>query len=220
MSSRIVPSNVNPHEPVAARPADDLTRIRVAGLLLAAGAAAWAAGTVIVGDRIQEGIQTLDTVTGMLFVVGLFAFVWTAGATRGAGEGWTRIVPAGLLVLLPGAFLLNALSFGYAAHDDFPLWLMILDGCWPLSQLGMLALGVTVAIEGRYRGAARLLPLLAGMWFPVTVVAQIFGGSAVSVYVSAAWLLGTHAHLGVRLALRPGAMTAGRMSRPTRDARP
>ncbi|MEU0479830.1 hypothetical protein ABZ260_11710 [Streptosporangium sp. NPDC006013] len=203
MSSRIVPSNVNPNEPVAIQRTADPAWIRIAGLLLAVGAAAWAAGIVIVGDKIEEGIQTLDTITGMLFVVGLFAFVWTVLATRGAGDGWARIVPAGLLVLLPGAFLLNALSFGYATHDDFPLPLMILDACWPLSQLGMLVLGIVLAVKGRYQGALRWLPLLAGMWFPVTMVAQIFGGSTVSVYVSAAWLLGMHAHLGVRLAVRP-----------------
>ncbi|MGI5274117.1 hypothetical protein ACQEUU_33625 [Nonomuraea sp. CA-218870] len=177
--------------------------IRAAGLLLAIGSAAWATGIAIVGDEIQKGIQTLDTITGMLFVVGLFAYVLVVRATRGAGDGWTRVIPYGLLVFLAGAFLLNALSFGYATHDEFPLPLMILDACWPLSQLGMLALGVTVAVRGRYRGAARWLPLAAGMWFPVTMVAQIFGGSTVSVWVSAAVLLGAHAHLGVRLAARP-----------------
>ncbi|MFG1959582.1 hypothetical protein [Nonomuraea sp. NPDC049028] len=39
------------------------------------------------GDKIQEGVQTLDTVTGMLFVVGLFAFVWMVMSTCAAGEG-------------------------------------------------------------------------------------------------------------------------------------
>ncbi|MET8989911.1 hypothetical protein ABZW49_31055 [Nonomuraea wenchangensis] len=72
-----------------------------------------------------------------------------------------------------------------------------------LRQLGMLALGIAVAIRGRLRGAVRWLPLLAGLWFPVTVLAQILGGSAVSVYASAALLLGAHAHLGLRLAIRP-----------------
>ncbi|MGP3915122.1 hypothetical protein [Nonomuraea sp. 10N515B] len=196
--------NVNPHEPVAVRHTANPSRTRMAGLLLAAGAASWAAGTVIVGDKIQEGIQTLDTITGMLFVVGLFAFVWTVLATRGVGDGWARIIPVGLLVLLPGAFLVNALSFGYATYDDLPLPLMILDACWPLSQLGMLVLGIAIAVRGHYQDALRWLPLLAGMWFPVTVVAQIFGGPTVSVYVSAAWLLGMHAHLGVRLALPRG----------------
>ncbi|MFD1538479.1 hypothetical protein [Nonomuraea guangzhouensis] len=204
MSSHVVPSNVNPNEPVTDRRTVNPARIQLSGLFLAVGATAWAAGTVIVGDKIQEGVQTLDTITGMLFVTGVFAYVWTVLSTRGAGDGWTRVIPAGLLVLLPGAFLFNALSFGYVgSYDDFPLPLMILDACWPLSQLVLLALGITIAVKGRYQGAFRWLPLLAGMWFPVAMVAQVFGGSTASVYVSAAWLLGTHAHLGVRLAARP-----------------
>ena len=203
MSSHVVPSNVNPNEPVADRRTVNPARIQLSGVFLAVGATAWAAGTVIVGDKIQEGVQTLDTITGMLFVVGIFAYVWTALSTRGAGDGWTRVIPAGLLVLLPGAFVFNALSFGYVGYDAIPLPLMILDACWPLSQLGMLVLGITIAVKGRYQGAFRWLPLLAGMWFPVAMVAEIFGGSTVSVYVSAAWLLGVHAHLGVRLAARP-----------------
>ncbi|YCK38092.1 hypothetical protein ACNF49_29795 [Actinomadura sp. ATCC 39365] len=203
MSSRIVPSNVDPHEPVVAHPRSNPAGVRISGLLLAAGAVAWSAGTVIVGDRVQEGVQTLDTVTGMMFVAGLSAFVWTVRVTRAAGDGWTRVIPAGLLVLLLGAFVTNALSFGYATYDEFPLPLLILDACWPLSQLGMLALGLAIAIRGRLRGAVRWLPLLAGLWFPVTILAQTLGGSTVSVYASAALLLGAHAHLGLRLAVRP-----------------
>ncbi|MGW5158865.1 hypothetical protein ACWEPN_25605 [Nonomuraea wenchangensis] len=203
MSSHVAPDNVDPHEPVVARSRSSQTRTRISGLLLAAGAVAWSVGTVIVGDRVQEGVQTLDTVTGMVFVAGLFAFVWTVHVTRSAGDGWTRVIPVGLLVLLPGAFVTNALSFGYATYDEFPPALLILDACWPLSQLGMLALGIAVAIRGRLRGAVRWLPLLAGLWFPVTVLAQILGGSTVSVYASAALLLGAHAHLGLRLAIRP-----------------
>ncbi|MEU6711694.1 hypothetical protein ABZ897_09470 [Nonomuraea sp. NPDC046802] len=203
MSSRIEPSKVEPSESLATRHTSDPAMVRIAGTLLATGATAWGVGTVIVGDKVYEGIQTLDTITGMLFIVGLFAFVWTVLSTGGTGDGWTRIIPAGLLVLLPGAFVLNALSFGYATHDDFPLPLMILDACWPLSQLGMLVLGIVIAIKGRYQGALRWLPMLAGLWFPVTMAAQIFAGSVISTYVSAAWLLGMHAHLGVRIAVRP-----------------
>ncbi|WP_326640501.1 hypothetical protein OG884_36435 [Streptosporangium sp. NBC_01755] len=203
MSVHIQPSNVNPDGAAAPFAAAAPQQIRIAGVLLAIGATAWGAGTVIVGDKIQEGIQTLDTVTGMLFIVGVFALVRVVLATRGTGDGWSRVIPAGLLALLPGAFLLNVFSFGYATHDDFPLALMILDACWPLSMLGMLVQGIAVAVTGRYQGLLRWLPLLAGLWFPVTMLAQIFGGSIVSTYVSAAWLLGTYAHLGLRLTVRP-----------------
>ncbi|WP_424529947.1 hypothetical protein ACOZ38_10365 [Sphaerisporangium viridialbum] len=203
MSVRVQRSNVNPNEPAAPRRVVDPARIRVAGLLLAAGAAAWAAGIVILGDKVQEGVQTLDTITGMLYIAGVFALVWVVLATRGTGDRWGRVIPGGLLVLLPGAFLLNALSFGYAHYDDFPLPLLILDACWPLSMLGMLVLGIAVAVTGRYQGLMRWLPLLAGMWFPVSILAQLFGGPIVSTYVSAAWLLGTYTHIGLRLAARP-----------------
>ncbi|MEU4580262.1 hypothetical protein ACBI99_17250 [Nonomuraea sp. ATR24] len=193
----------SPHDTtLAARVPDGRAATRTAGVLLAAGASAWAVGTLVVGEKIQEGIQTLDTVTGMMFAAGVWAFVWRLRADRAGGDRAGRAVPVVLLALLPGAFLLNALSFGYATHDEFPLWLMILDGCWPLSMLGMLVLGVAVAVTGRYRGAMRWLPLVAGCWFPVTMAAQILGGGVVSTYVSAAWLVGTYGVIGVRMAVR------------------
>ncbi|WP_283135378.1 hypothetical protein [Rhizohabitans arisaemae] len=196
-------SNVNPDEPlghpVTVRPQS----IRTAGVLLAVGATAWAAGTVIVGEKIKEGIQTLDTVTGMMFMTGIFAFVWTVFVTRGTGDRLGRVIPAGLLIVAPCAFLLNLFSFGYATHDEFPLPLMILDVSWPLGMAGMLVQGIAVAVVGRYRGWLRWLPLLGGLWFPVSMVSDILGGSNVSIYVSAAWLLLTYVQIGIRLAVRP-----------------
>ncbi|MEO3855350.1 hypothetical protein [Acrocarpospora sp. B8E8] len=202
MSVHIQPSNVNPGDPGSSPGAAAPERVRLAGVALAAGAAAWGVGQVIVGDKIQEGIQTLDTVTGMIYVVGMIAMVWVILASRASGDGFGRLVALALLAILPGAFLLNVLSFGYASHDDFPLWLAILDGCWPLSQLGTLILGITVAVAKHAAGAMRWLPPLAGMWFPVTVLAQILGGSTLSVWVSAVWLIGVHAQFGLRLAAR------------------
>lgn len=179
---------------------DTRSATRLAGVLLAIGATAWGIGTIVVGEKIQEGIQTLDTVTGMIFVVGVWAFVWRVSAAQATGARFGRVIPLGLLALLPLAFLLNALSFGYATHDDFPLWLMILDGAWPLSMFGMMVLGIAVAVTGRFQGLMRWLPLFAGLWFPVTMAAQILGGATVSTYVSAAWLIGTYAVIGLRMA--------------------
>ncbi len=62
-------------------------QVRPAGLLLTLGATAWAIGTLIVGDKIYEGIQTLDTVTGMLFVVGVFAWIVVVARQRAGGRG-------------------------------------------------------------------------------------------------------------------------------------
>ncbi|MCW0213954.1 MAG: hypothetical protein OJJ54_11385 [Pseudonocardia sp.] len=206
MSVHLTPSGVNPEETrgPGVPPAPSPGRVRLAGLLLAAGAAAWAVGTVIVGDRIQEGIHALDTITGMAFLVGVAALALLVLATRATGAGKGRALPVVLLVVLAGAFVLNAASFGYATHDEFPAPLMILDACWPLGQLLLLVLGVAVAVVGRYRGLLRWQPLLCGLWFPVSMVAQILLGSTASVYASAAWLVVAHCVLGVRLVLRPG----------------
>lgn len=179
------------------------TPVRTSGLLLTLGATAWAIGTFIVGDDIYQGIQTLDTVTGMLFVVGVFAWILTVSKKRLAGDGVARFVPYALMVTLPCAFLLNVLSFGYARHEDFPLWLAVLDASWPLSQLLLLALGIVMAAGKRLDGALRWLPLLAGMWFPVTMAASIVGGDTVSTIVSGIWLIGTFGALGVLVAAQP-----------------
>ncbi|WP_061289490.1 hypothetical protein [Herbidospora cretacea] len=178
-------------------------QVRPAGLLLAFGATAWAIGTLIVGDRIYEGIQTLDTVTGMLFVVGVLAWIVVVARLRLAGDGVTRFLPYVLMATLTGAFVLNALSFGYATHDEFPLWLAVVDACWPLSQLLLLVLGIVMAVQKRLEGALRWLPLLAGAWFPVTMAASILGGDTFSVIVSAVWLVGTFGVLGVLVAAQP-----------------
>jgi len=45
----------------------------------------------------------------------------------------------------------------------------ILDVFWPLSMLGMAAIGVRIAIHGRWTGAARFWPMVAESWAPVTV---------------------------------------------------
>ncbi|WP_157519204.1 hypothetical protein [Herbidospora mongoliensis] len=193
-------------------------QVRPAGLLLTFGATAWAIGTLIVGDKIYEGIQTLDTVTGMLFVVGVFAWIVLVAQQRLAGDGVTRFLPYVLMATLTGAFVLNALSFGYKSHDDFPLWLAAIDACWPLSQLLLLVLGVVMAVQGRLQGVLCWLPLLAGAWFPVTMAASILGGDTFSTIVSAAWLIGTFGVLGALVAAQPHRLVS--VGQFTADRRP
>ncbi|MFI0354975.1 hypothetical protein [Actinomadura sp. 9N407] len=178
--------------------------VRLAGLVLAAGAAAWAVGTVIVGDKVSEGIVLTDTVTGMGYVAGLFCLVLVVLSTRATGPRKGRAIPIALLVMLPGAFLFNLISLGHQGktYEELPPWLMAVDACWPLANLTMLVLGVAVAKVGVYRGFLRWQFLFCGLWLPVSMAGQAIGGSA-SAYVSAVWLLATYTILGLRLALRP-----------------
>ena len=58
-------------------------------------------------------------------------------------------------------------------------WFLALDVFWPLSMLGMAAIGIRIAIAGRWTGAARFWPLVAESWAPVCVpVAALPGDRA------------------------------------------
>ncbi|WP_131732801.1 hypothetical protein [Actinomadura formosensis] len=185
--------------------------VRLAGVMLAAGAAVWAVGIVVVGEEVKKGITLVDCVTGLGYVAGLFCLALVVLYTGGTGARKGRAFPIAVLALLPGAFLFNLLSLSYVGHtyEDLPPWLAIIDACWPLSNLGMLVLGIAVLKVGRYRGPLRWYLPLCGLWLPVSMAGQAAGGGAATL-VSAAWLLGTYTVVGVWLALRPADVLAPR----------
>jgi len=180
--------------------------VRVGGAVLTAGAVAWAVGLLVVGDSVQEGIQPLDSLTGAAYVLGLAVLMLLLAAARAPGPRFGRYLALATAPVLVGAALLNLLSMGYDRYEDLPTSLQVLDICWPLGQLLVLAVGIATAVTGRLHGAARWLPLLCGLWFPVSTVAQILLGPAGSVPVSAGWLLLAPALLGLGLAIRPATL--------------
>ncbi|GIH92040.1 hypothetical protein ACFFMN_33480 [Planobispora siamensis] len=185
-----------------------LTRIRLAGVALSVGAVAWAAGTIMAGETIQTRIDHFGTVTGILYLLGVAALTWTIMATRAAAGG--RVIPIVQFVLLVGALVYNIASFGYRSHDELTGWLVVTDVCWPLANLCTLIMGVAVAAAGRWRGPLRWYPLACGAWLLIMIPVKNTIGMGVGVYVSAAWLLGSYAVLGLLLALRPAAALSPR----------
>jgi hypothetical protein len=66
----------------------------------------------------------------------------------------------------------------------------------------MFAIGLRIAIAGRWWGLARFWPLGAESWAPVVIpVSAVLSGAAT--YVAAGYLLVGYAALGLVLALRP-----------------
>jgi hypothetical protein len=78
----------------------------------------------------------------------------------------------------------------------------IIDIFWPLSMLGMAAIGVRIAIAGRWTGIARFWPMVAESWAPITVPTYFLVPGAAQ-YVGAAHLVIGYVALGVILATRP-----------------
>ncbi|GIH98647.1 hypothetical protein [Planobispora takensis] len=185
-----------------------LSRVRLAGVALSVGGVAWAAGTIVAGEDIQTHIDHFGTVTGILYLLGVAALAWTIMATGAAAGG--RVIPIAQLVLLAGALVYSFASFGYRLHDDMPGWLVVADVCWPLANLCTLVMGIAVAVAGRWRGLLRWYPLVCGAWLLVMIPVKNTIGMGVGVYVSAAWMLGSYAVLGLLLALRPAAALSPR----------
>jgi hypothetical protein len=72
---------------------------------------------------------------------------------------------------------------------------LILDFFWPVSNLLMLVIGITVVAAKQVKGWQRFMPLLVGLWFPVVIVCMnLFGragvtGTIAGVYSAIAWSL-------------------------------
>ena len=71
--------------------------------------------------------------------------------------------------VLLGLAIASTLTWMFARRVPRTGWFLALDVFWPLSMLGMAAIGIRIAIAGRWKGAARFWPLVAESWAPVIV---------------------------------------------------
>ena len=187
-----------------APPVDPTRSVRLGGIAMAAGAAAWALGTVLNYDidPVDGEYPLAYKASSLLFQLGLVALVAVQLRTRATGTG--RLARGFLHaehVMLGLAITATVLWALVPSRHDTALFLA-LDAFWPLSMIGMFAIGIRIAIAGRWRGLARFWPLGAESWAPVVIpVAAVLSGAAT--YVSAGHLLLGYAALGLVLTLRP-----------------
>ncbi|MGR6965072.1 hypothetical protein ACU610_11465 [Geodermatophilus sp. URMC 61] len=178
--------------------------VRRAGIAVVTGAGSWAAACAALGTTPPAGTwqAVVVNLTAVAFQLGL-AFLVTAQVRTGA-IGTGRLarnllhVEHALLAVAIVSSLMWALTPGLYDTGFF----FVIDLFWPLSMLGMAAIGVRTAIAGRWRGAARFWPMVAESWAPV-VVPTAFLLPAVTQYIGAAHLLVGYVALGVVLARRP-----------------
>lgn len=186
------------------------TMVRRVGLGTALGAAAWATTVAWYGfDPGSESGIRVTGVAGLLFQCGLLALVHVHLATRATGttrvNRWLLDAERVLLVL---AIVWTLCHTALPSQRD-ATWLAVLDFSWPLSMLGMLLIGVRIAIKGRWRGAARAWSLIAETWVVVTMPALGVLGETGGTVVGVAHLFLGYGALGVILAARPDLVIAG-----------
>jgi hypothetical protein len=177
---------------------------RRVGIGVAGGSAAWAAGMLAFTNTPPAGTvgHYVYEVTALLFQLGLVGLVTLQLRTGATGTG--KLARGFLHVehVLLGLAITSTLTWMFAREYQDTGWFLALDVFWPLSMLGMAAIGVRIAIAGRWKGLARFWPLVAESWAPVVVpftavlpaVAHIAGATHLAIgYVV----------LGVILARRP-----------------
>ena len=182
----------------------DLTFVRRRGAYLAAGALVWATATFTVGSVPETSLGwAIQDLGGLVFQLGLMALLGVQARTMATGTGRVAraMIPVERVVL--GLAMVWSLIHGAVPPLRDAGWLAVLDVCWPLSMLGMFVIGVKIAIAGRWRGAARVWPVLAESWAVVTVPTFLIAGEALGNIVGGIHLILGYAGLGLLLVLRP-----------------
>jgi hypothetical protein len=185
------------------------TLVRAAGLAVAIGTASWVAGIFLSElDPATDDFPWTYKLTTLLFQLGLVALVAVQLRTRATGTG--RLARGFLHAehVMLALAIASSLQWLFAPELSENAFFLALDLFWPLSMLGMAAIGIRVAIAGRWRGAARVWPAVAETWALVTLPVSAVASEAVSNVVAGGHLLVGYTVLGLLLLARPDLTTA------------
>jgi hypothetical protein len=175
-------------------------RIRLAGTAYVVGGMLWftlgAVQTAIWGFDPPSGspafyvIETIFVITQLLLLFGFFGLLWSGGVGRGV---FGKI-----------AFGLGALGhLVFVAGEAHSLMTGVLSDLVPLgaltSAVGVLLTGIAVATVKRWRGWARWMPLLVGLYPWLVMFPFIFISDGPNAYAIVGWGL---ARVALGLAIR------------------
>jgi hypothetical protein len=191
--------------PAVTDPAGASTRLaRRAGVVLAAGAGSWAVANALLGTTPPAGTwqAVVVNLAAVAFQIGLMFLVTVQMRTGAIGTGRLARTLLHVEHVLLGLATVSSLMWALTPGLYDTAIFLIIDIFWPLSMLGMAAIGVRIAIAGRWTGVARFWPMVAESWAPVTIPTAVLL-PALAQYVGAAHLLIGYVLLGVILARRP-----------------
>jgi hypothetical protein len=155
------------------------------GMVLTAGAVSWAIFTLSYGTEPHGATEeAFSSLTSGFFQLGLLCLLTVLWRTQALGEGRLARFFLRLEAVLIAFAIGSTTVDGIGVSDLDKAGWVLLDMTWPLSMLGMFAIGVRIAIAGRWHGASRFWPLVAESW--AVVVVPTFGifGSDAAGYVS------------------------------------
>jgi hypothetical protein len=178
--------------------------VRRAGIAVATGAGAWAVANAALGTTPAAGTwqAVVVNLAAVAFQIGLMFLVTVQMRTGAIGTGRLARTLLHIEHVLLGLATVSSLMWALTPGLYDTAIFLVIDIFWPLSMLGMAAIGVRIAIAGHWTGVARFWPMVAESWAPVTVPTAFLLPAAAQ-YVGAAHLLIGYVALGVILATRP-----------------
>jgi hypothetical protein len=205
-SARTDAPSVDPTRPLP----DPGRSVRAGGLAMTTGAAAWAVGTLAYDlDPVTDDFSWVYKLSTLVFQLGLVALVGVQLRTRATGTGKLARGFLHAEHVMLGLAIASSLQWLVAPELSENPFFLAMDLFWPLSMLGMAAIGIRIAIAGRWRGAARVWPAIAETWALVMFPAMAVVGEESIGFISAGHLLVGYTMLGLILAIRPDLTGAG-----------
>lgn len=190
--------------------------IRMCAVAGALGAIIWSIGWLQAGVRPDgpDGYPINDQVeiwAGGIFLLGLLALLLAMRATRATGSGRLgRWVLNAEIVAVTLAIAWN-IPYAFDANRESTLVLTVLDAFWPLSMVGLVAVGVLVVRARRWPAPTRYLPLAASLLIPVDIALIVAGIDPwAQLYIRSAYLAVAYSLVGLGV-FRQIAPSMGRM---------
>ena len=154
--------------------------------------------------------------------MGLFGLIYMGGwmisiigLYRMGALGFTRASKR--IVMIQLAFLSLAQGWNImvlAQVDQSTTLFFVLDKFWPLSNLFMIATGITVVRAGALPGIKRWIPLIVGLWLPISIILLVsFGQTPATQLLSGLYSATTWAMMGWILMSTPPKELRTRLSR-------
>jgi hypothetical protein len=131
----------------------------------------------------QGNLVRVGAFAGLLFTIGWFCNVLGLLQLRATGKRLPGKILLG--VELVGVTLAAIFQvFEFTGFGEGTIFFTITDIAWPLSMVTLLIIGITIAIIGGLRGAARFVPILAPIWLPLNIVVTMTVGRDAALIVS------------------------------------
>jgi hypothetical protein len=131
----------------------------------------------------QGNLVRVGAFGGLLFTISWFCNVLGLLQLRATGQRLPGKILLGVeLVGVTLAAIFQVLEF--TGFGEGTIFYTITDIAWPLSMLTLLIIGITIAIIGGLRGAARFVPIIAPIWLPLSILSSMAFGEQASLIIS------------------------------------